>query len=559
LPGNGHEWIFQREQAFASKATRAMKPANLKTLEWIVSILLSAVILLLLLVRAQHAGALWRDECASVQLAEMPAAVDVLNNFQRESFPAVFPFTIRAWAALFGTSDAAFRAFGFFVGLMLLVVVWINARLLTDGPPLLAPVLLGLNTTFLIWGTGIRGYGIGSVLILLAFGLVAKMLVEPTNARIAAALVACLASVQFLLYNSVLLVAIALAGLTVSMLRRNVRGGVALVVICLLCALSMLPQLGPFRYESQSTVVFQGPVGFAWFSEQLALALGSPAPVMVVVWTVLGLAVIAGAVIRFCTIWSKKPLPEWDYLLYGLLVAIASKSLYLIFLKIVSYRTREWYYLALIAILAGAIDLLAANLARIRWVRILRLVFVIAALTGLTCAAWPKVIERQSNMDIVARNLAEAARPNDLIVVNPWFLGVAFNWYYRGSAPWLSCPTMDDHRMHRFDLLKEKLQATAPIDDLLGRIRATLESGNRVWFVGDVKILPPDRMPVKLPPAPNSEFGWSGDAYAESWSQQLGDLLRTHAGSAQFIRVSVVQPVNELENVPVLVAAGWRE
>jgi len=534
---------------------------SMRSLEWITAILLSMVVAVLLFVRAQHAGALWRDECASLQLAEMPRAGDVLNNFQRESFPAPFPLTVRAYAAIYGTSDAALRAFGFVVGLMLLAAVWINARLLKTGPPLLLLILLGLNTTFLVWGTGIRAYGIGSVLILLAFGLVAKMLVEPTNFRIAGAFLACLASVQFLLYNSVLLVAIGFAGFVVCLTQKNIRAGIALAGICGLCAIAMLPYLGPFRYESQSTVVFRAPVDLAWFTGQLALALGNPTIVMVTLWLVLFLAALAGAILRLYFFRSKKPAPEWGYLLYGLLVAVVSAVLYLAFLKAVGYRTRAWYYLALLAVVAGSIDLLVANLAQVRWVRIARLALVVGAFCGLPWAAWPKINERQSNMDIVARTLTEAAQPNDLIVVNPWFLGVGFNWYYRGTTPWTTCPLLDDHRMHRFDLLKEKMATTGPIDDVLGKISRTMRSGNRVWFVGELTILPPDRMAVTLPPAPSSEYGWSGDAYAQTWSQQMGDLVRDHAGHAQVVPVPGLQSqsVNEFEDVPVFVASGWRD
>ena len=89
-----------------------MTGITLKRTEWATAVVLTLFIVGLLLIRAQHAGALWRDECASVQLAEMPALADIFHNFQRESFPPVFPLTLRAYAAVFGTSDSAFRAFG---------------------------------------------------------------------------------------------------------------------------------------------------------------------------------------------------------------------------------------------------------------------------------------------------------------------------------------------------------------------------------------------------------------------------------------------------------------
>jgi hypothetical protein len=532
---------------------------RIRSIEWITAVLLSLVIAVLLFVRAQNAGALWRDECASLQLAEMPHVGDVLHNFQRESFPAPFPLTIRAYTAIFGTSDAALRAFGLVVGLMLLTVLWFNALFLRTGPPLLGAALLGLNTCFLIWGTSIRGYGLGSVLILLAFALVAKMLVEPQRFWVGAAALACLAAVQFLLYNSVLLVAIGLAGLMVCLFRQNLRAGIVLAGICALCALATLPYLGPFQYESRSTIVFQAPVDFAWLLEQISLACGRPTGVMTTAWVALFIAATGGAIFRIYLLREKRPFPEWDYLLYGSIVALAGPVLYLAFLKIIGYRTREWYYLALLTIIAGTIDLLVSNLARIHWIRIARLVLVIFALLGLPGAVWSRIVTRQSNMDTVAHKLAASAQPNDLIVVNPWFLGVGFNWYYAGKTPWTTCPSFADHRMHRFDLLKEKMATINPIDDVIGEIRRTLQSGKRVWLVGEVTILPPDRMAVTLLPAPQSEYGWSGDAYTETWSQQLGDLLRAHAGEVQFLEVTEGRPVSELENVPVFVTRGWHD
>src|SRR5207244_6435469 len=128
--------------------------------------------------------------------------------------------------------------------------------------------------------------------------------------------------------------------------------------------------------------------------------------------------------------------------------------------------------------LAGAIELLASNLVHKTSLRITRLVLVIATAIGMPFALWPKIIERQTNADIVARKLEESAQLRDVIIANPWFLGISFNWYYHGNTPWITCPTMVDHRMHRFDLLKAKMISPTPIDDLLETVRQTLQSNN---------------------------------------------------------------------------------
>ncbi len=64
----------------------------IKKSEWAVAIALSIVVIALHALRMSHAGALWRDEAGAVQLAMMPTAMDILQNFQHEAFPILFPF-----------------------------------------------------------------------------------------------------------------------------------------------------------------------------------------------------------------------------------------------------------------------------------------------------------------------------------------------------------------------------------------------------------------------------------------------------------------------------------
>src|SRR5438105_1127096 len=103
-----------------NQAEASAKKSNLLTkAEWLVGFFLTATIVSLLLLRAFHAGALWRDECAVVQLAQMPSVGDIAHNFQHEAFPPLFPLMVRAYMTVFGPSDAALRVFGFCVGCLL--------------------------------------------------------------------------------------------------------------------------------------------------------------------------------------------------------------------------------------------------------------------------------------------------------------------------------------------------------------------------------------------------------------------------------------------------------
>ncbi|MEY2480844.1 MAG: hypothetical protein QOI04_1771 [Verrucomicrobiota bacterium] len=536
-----------------------MKSQALNFAEWITAILLTVVVIVLLFVRAEYAGGLWRDECASVQLAEMPRIADVFQNFQRESFPAPFPLIIRAYGAMFGTSDAALRAFGFTVGLLLLAAVWTNALLVTGPPPLLALALLGLNTTFLISGTTMRGYGIGSVTILLVFGLVGRMLRHLTLSGVLAAFCASLLSVQLLLYNSVLLAAIALAAIIVSVMHRQLRAALTIAAISLVCAMSILPYLSPFWNESKSTIVLRSQVTLGWFWRPLGMAFGHPIQFTLALWGALLMTILAAIIARSFIIRPEKPAAPWDNLLFASLVVVISVIFYFAFLKIIGYLTREWHYLALLSVLAGSVDLLAASLCSINLVRTVRLSLVIAALIVMPIANWPKLKQRQTNVDLVAQKLEHLAQPSDLIVVNPWTIGVTFNRYYHGGTRWVTVPTMSDHRVHRFDLLKEKMMSPYPLADLGDIVGSTLRAGHRVWLVGGITLSQPHETTVPLAPAPNSAFGWNCDAYATVWSSQLGDFIQAHAARGEPIPVTTNMVVNEVEDEPLVAVEGWRQ
>jgi hypothetical protein len=163
----------------------------------------------------------------------------------------------------------------------------------------------------------------------------------------------------------------------------------------------------------------------------------------------------------------------------------------------------------------------------------------------------------QTNIDVVARKLQETTRSTDLIVVNPWYLGISFSRYYHGETPWLTLPIINDHRFHRYDLLKVKMLQSDPLADLRDAITQALQSGNRVWVVGGAR--PPENgLPLSIQPAPDPEFGWNGQAYLNVWSMQLGEFLRAHVRDG-----SVVLPrdplVNINENVPLLIGSGWQD
>lgn len=531
-----------------------MNPKLIKYAEWIVAVLLSAAVLFLLIVRVTHAGALWRDEAATVQLAQMPTLAEVASNFQHEAFPLPFPLTIRSYAALFGASDTSLRCFGFIVGVAMVAVAWFNLRAAGDRGPLLFLALFGLNATFLIWGTSLRGYGLGSVLLLLTLGLTAKAVRQPTTANAVYATIIAIASVQIMVNALPLIAAIATSALLVFISQRRFRQATIACVCAAICALSFVPYLKSY-VDADWNVVLKYPATLFSLWGKFRIALEEQGTLLAFFWGAAVPLVVLGGIWRWWTLRREKSFNESHLLLFLISVSTLSIFAYYAFLKILSYATRPWYYLPLLCVLAGAIDLIGGMLARAQWIRIARLIFTITALLFLPFTLWKSAHERLTDIDVVAHKLEQEASAGDLIVINPWHFAPSFYRYYHGQAPWITVPTMSEHRIHRYDLMKSKMMELDPLSDVRETIRQTLESYNRVWIVGGAR--PPlENMPATLGPAPHPELGWSG--YMAFWSIELGSFLNAHVIAGEVV-LEPMASVNSNENVPLLVARGWQD
>src|SRR5690349_10297719 len=119
--------MTEKPEPVAVAPTTVPKRDLVRTLELLAAILLSAMMIFFLLVRVSHAGALWRDEAATLQLAQMPTIGEITANFQHEAFPIPFPLLIRGYTAVFGSSDASLRWLGFAVGIGILAAAWFNS------------------------------------------------------------------------------------------------------------------------------------------------------------------------------------------------------------------------------------------------------------------------------------------------------------------------------------------------------------------------------------------------------------------------------------------------
>src|ERR1700737_441230 len=469
----------------AVKSDRLPKLAVLEGIEWIVAIVLSTTVLFLLIVRTTHAGALWRDECDSVQLARMPRFADVLANLQYTSFPVLFPTLVRAYPPLFGESDFALRCFGLIAGIALVATTWFHSLSTSRQPPLLLLGLIGLNTTFLTAGTWVRGYGVGSVLMVLAITLALNLLRQVKSSGLLAMLVGALAASQCLFFNGVFIAVVIFAVMAVFLLRREFKSALLLMGFGVAVGIAYVPYILSIYFDvGRGAIILQESVSFSWTWNELNYAFGAPSSVMRWVWLVVVLGAVIGAV--WC-LWEQKLTAGLIVLLFGLTVIAISIPCYCAFMWIVHKPPLQRYYLVFFCSLASAANVIVAILCRLDWVRVARVVIVFALTVTLPFAVWPAMIVRETNIDILARRLEKEADPNDVILVNTWSRGISFNRYYHGPARWLTVPEMQDHRIHRYDLLQAKMTEFFPLDDLEQAMTTALKTGNRVWLVGGFK------------------------------------------------------------------------
>jgi len=411
----------------------------------------------------------------------------------------------------------------------------------------------GLNATFLIWGTSLRGYGLGCVFLLLTLGLTAKAIRQPTTANAVFATLASIASVQVMVNAIPLIAAIATAAFTVFIFQRRFRQATVVCACATICALSFLPYAKAYL-SADWNVVLKYDATFFSLWDKLRLALEERGLLMAVFWYAVVPLIVLGASWRWWTLRRNKSFAEAHLLLFLIAVSALSIFAYYTFLMILSYATRPWYYLPLLCVVAGAIDLMGGILAHLRWIKIARVLFAITALLFLPFTLWKSAHERLTDIDVIAHKLEQEASPSDLIVVNPWHFAPSFYRYYHASTPWITVPTMSEHRIHRYDLMKSKMIELDPLSDVRSAIRQTLQSSHRVWVVGGAR--PFDENMPHLGPAPNPYFGWAG--YMAFWSMELGSFLNEHAVTGEVV-LEPMAGVNDGENVPLLVASGWRD
>lgn len=534
---------------------------RIRLIEWIVAALFAALVVIFHFVNLTHAGGLWRDEAAAVNLALFPSLGEIWSHLEHESFPLLLTLLLRVWNALgLGSSDLAWRSFGMLVGLAGLAALWWNAWRFSASPPLISMLLFGLSPTTIHWGDSLRAYGLGIVFLLIALGLIWNVVRSPSRPVVLLAMGAGILAAQTLYQSLFILAAFCLGGVAMAARRRDFKRALLVISVAVPAALSLLPYLGVIRRANEWNVATEVPIDLPRIWLVLHRALTDPGPLMFWLWAVL----LVGAIVIGCAglLPGKKKASvrgdDSDLACFLLTIMVAITVAYYIFLKLLKFPTETWYYLVWMGVTAVAIDALIARSVRDGWARAIRLVAVVMVVAALSRGVWQQATVRMTNLDLVAQRLNQEVAREDLVLIHPWFCGVTFQRYYKGSAEWSTLPPLTDHRLQRLDLFKAQMQLEAPIQPVLEKMETTLRAGHIVWLVGYYPFSNPPRPAPKLPRAGEGPEGWRGSPYMVAYGMEVAYFIQSHALEGASLKQPSTQAVNPFENLPVRAVSGWR-
>jgi hypothetical protein len=371
------------------------------------------------------------------------------------------------------------------------------------------------------------------------------------------ATIAAVCAVQSLYYNAVLLFAIGTACMIVGIRRRQWKRVAMVAGVGLIAAITVLPYFGTVNRVRQWNMLIQIPFSGHRLWSKLCVPLGAQGQFMIWVWlTLVGLAMITAMVAQIRRLTPDLSDERRDLALFGGSALVIGLLGYIAFLKVLSYDTGPWYYLALMVFIALAIEVVLSIIFT-RWPARLARILLVAIVVILSVQSLRQSLQvRQTNIDLIAANVGKNANQNDLIIINGWVMSANFDRHFKGNTPWMTIPPIHDHKLHRYDLIKELMLTPQPLQPLLEAIRRTLQSGHRLWIVGLFPAPPPGQAPQSLPPPPLPGSGWNESPYDYAWSLEVGYFIQSHATNARVEKFGEV--VAGYENPRLEVVEGWQ-
>jgi hypothetical protein len=250
-----------------------------------------------------------------------------------------------------------------------------------------------------------------------------------------------------------------------------------------------------------------------------------------------------------------------ELVIFGCVALVVSAVAHFLFLKTLSYLTQPWYYLTLLTTTAVCLEMIYGAIVRVPVARFARVSACAVVAIATLPLSYKALHQRMTNADLIATRLNTLTVPGDLVIVTPWYAGVSFARYYRGSAELMTLPDIGFSTFHRYDLLVPFMlvrDQETPARPSLEAAERALRSGNTVYVVGglltansaQVEMLPPARLP---------EQGWMASQYQDLWTSMLILHVRPHARQISGLETESAVPIGYYENLGVGVAKGWRD
>ena len=530
------------------------EPKSAPKWEWYFAAVVSVAVLWLHFHFWANAGGLWRDEVNTVNLARNGS----FEAMTHDSFPILMPLLIKLWSQL-NPADWWLRMLGMFFGLAIPAAFWTVARS-TQRPPIFSLVLFGLNSLFIIYGDSIRGYGLGTALIVGTLAAMWSFLKTPNWSRAAILALAATLSVQALYQNAILFFAICLGSFVVCARRKDFSGAMKILSAGIIAALSLLPYHASLTALPTATIELRH--GFSPFIAKLnfGMATAYPFEFYTNVWLLLVGVAVGLTLLSFRNKPAVKKNADDDLQLFAGASLLAVAICFLSFLICAGVMVRSWYFIPPLALIAICFDLGIVPATLPRLMRVTLLSFLAGTfLVGVPTASGT-LRGHFSNADQLAARLRASANPQDYIIVTPWFCGISFDHYFSGTTEWTTLPPITDHSIHRYDLVLKEMSDTNSLAPVLKKISATLQSGHRVWVVGNLPPMEDNAAePMSLPPPPLEGYGYSDLPYLTSWAMRTEYFLNHHTTRFGSLPVTPAGTINFQENLQLFMAEGWRE
>ncbi len=432
-----------------------------------------------------------------------------------------------------GDSDAGIRVLGLYVGLFFLVSLWLCSRWTGGRAPILSVALLGSLPAFIFIVGANRAYGLASCLLVISFGMIWRMVERPSRSRGLWAGLVCILFAHCVYYDVIFLCAMLAGAAMVTIRRRQWKTLGALVGIGAVSGVSMMTYLPIIRRGSVYVPMVREPFfNFSTLWDKLGEAVTArsnahpegPHGPEIWLWIVL---LLGGTVVALVMQRARERQAQnqevatattarvrADLALFCAVSMLLGAAGHLAFLLSLHFLTQPWYYVEMFTLCAISLDaILGPNRPRLRPWGLFRIGLMVTTMAWWGGSAWEEAHVRRSNVDLIAAALGQQAVVGDLIVVQEPWVGVTFDRYYRGQAHWVTVPPIDSHKVHRNDLVLEKLNRRSPMAPVLHEITDVLRRGNSVWVVRYINAVDLRQLPPPPPPPDRQPDG----GYRHTW------------------------------------------